>query len=477
MNRRVRLTLGQKQNQTRSACVLSPDHPAASPALQLFSIRPLELQLFHAVENTSLLVPIARLHPTSYPDETPISIHFERGWLETQDWNIPIFSVSPETVGRGTSKFIIRSVRRTIDWTDTIRELGVVYGHKIESYASKNRKVRIDFEIDGSRAQVRPRALASNKEIRHRMAYAPEFAPRWFSTTWEGEYGPVTCRLLVGLTPRHSGETSGVYLYGNGRLFARALRSRAVGYGESGNSILRDHPSCWRLHAYAFFEAEHGADIPWQAPLKDGVSENHPMTPRFREMFKDVVAPYSRFAKVAKASELVPYTVEWAEMTDQERAETLFGKDGTSALPRFKALPGQLRKFSPPTTTETLLYDGAMCGKLLTQLDEYATFARQVLARRDKDGQVSTEEVLRSFNPKLFESPPASRSQAPVPQKIVIRKDRSRKVVLELRHAHFDRLRTMFNVDNDKDAIIAAIRFAFEQLEGRRMRGVRQAGR
>ena len=65
LNRCVRLTLGQQQNQPCSACVLGPNHPASGSALQLFSIRPLELQLFHAVENTSLLVPIARLHSTS----------------------------------------------------------------------------------------------------------------------------------------------------------------------------------------------------------------------------------------------------------------------------------------------------------------------------------------------------------------------------------------------------------------------------
>src|SRR4029079_2411421 len=61
----VRLTLGKEQNHSGSACILSPSLPAPSPTLQLFSIRPLEFQLFHAVENNSLLVPIARLHSTS----------------------------------------------------------------------------------------------------------------------------------------------------------------------------------------------------------------------------------------------------------------------------------------------------------------------------------------------------------------------------------------------------------------------------
>jgi Histidine kinase-, DNA gyrase B-, and HSP90-like ATPase len=341
---------------------------------------------------------------TSYRDEPPISIHFEPGWLDVTEWSVPIFSIASDAIARGTSQIVIRHLHREIEWTDVIREIGVVYGHKIQTYSDRGRKVRIEFEIDGSRTQARPRPLASEKELRHRMTYPPEFAPRWFSAEWTGHYGPVNCRLLVGLTPRHSGETSGVYLYGNGRLFARHLRSRAVGYGESGNSILRDHPSCWRIHAYGFFEADHGADIPWQAPLKDGLSENHPITARFRDMFKQVVAPYSKFAKVAKASEVVPYTLEWAEMSDHDRAEVLFGRDTPDAVARFKSLPGQFRKFAPPSTIETLHFDGAIAAKLLYQLDEYASFARQVLARRDKDGQVTVEEVLRSFNPRLFET-------------------------------------------------------------------------
>src|SRR5262249_26987253 len=152
-------------------------------------------------------------------------------------------------------------------------------------------------------------------------------------------------------TARHSGETSGVYLYGNGRLFTRALRSRAVGYGESGNSILRDHPSCWRIHAYAFLEADDGADIPWQAPLKDGLSENHPITASFLEFFKECVAPYSRFAKVAKASELVPYTSEWSGMATSQKAETVFGKASDSGE-RFAKLPRDFRESAPPDELE-----------------------------------------------------------------------------------------------------------------------------
>src|SRR5260370_31635663 len=103
--------------------------------------------------------------------------------------------------------------------------------------------------------------------------------------------------------------------------------------------MLRDHPTCWRIHAYGFFEADNPADIPWQAPLKDGLSENHVITSRFREMFKEAVAPYARLAKIAKASELVPYTMEWKELGDEERAELLFRGKSAQALGQVRTLP------------------------------------------------------------------------------------------------------------------------------------------
>ena len=204
------------------------------------------------------------------------------------------------------------------------------------------------------------------------------------------------CHLVMGLTAHHSGETSGVYMYGNGRMFTAALRSRAVGYGESGNSLLRDHPSCWRIHAYAFLEADDGADIPWQAPLKDGVSENHPITSKFREMFKEAVAPYARFAKIAKASELVPYTEEWHEMPQTQRAEVLFGKGTVDAVERFKKLPQGVREFKFPEELESLNYQGVACEKALGELDEHAKYVRQVIVKRDTEGERGglQEEVL-----------------------------------------------------------------------------------
>lgn len=397
---------------------------------------------------------------THFPGETPVSVHFQNGWLDSPDWGVPYYAIRATPPARGSTVVRIRHLERALDWAEIMRELAVIYGHKIQAYEDLGRKVRVDFDVDGNSARVKPRPLASLAALQQRLAFPPDFSPRVFIADWATQHGAVRCRIIVGLTARHSGETSGVYLYGNGRMFARALRTRVVGYGESGNSILRDHPSCWRIHAYAFLEAEDGADIPWQAPLKDGVSENHPIAGQFRDLFKEVVAPYSRFAKIAKASELVPYTADWAGMSDAQKAEALFGKQ-TDSIERFKRLPKSIREFTSPSELESLRVDGVTCQKVLSQLEEHAKYVRQVITARDLEGPGLEEYVLKALNPAAFppEGAPGRRG-AVLKVREPSRSSYKSRVSIELRGTQLRKLRVLFDVEDDRRAIHAAVKFA-----------------
>jgi len=402
---------------------------------------------------------------TYYPGEGPVAIHFEQGWLDSSDWRVPVYKLGSDTPRQGSTEFHIKRLERKVDWAEVMRELAVIYGHKIEDIETRKRKVRLDFEVDGNRTTIKPRALASVESLRNKLSFPPDFAPRTFTAEWPGEHGQVKCHLIVGLTARHSGETSGVYLYGNGRLFARALRTRSVGYGESGNAILRDHPSCWRIHAYAFFEADDGSDIPWQAPLKDGLSENHPITGAFRQMFKEVVLPYSRFAKIAKASELVPYTMEWVGMATSQKAEVVFGKHTPDALERFKTLPPTIAKFEPSHELENLTYDGVACDTVLSQLDDHARYVRQVIAKRDAEGPQLQEHVLRALNPHAFAADCKTRAKASDPLRAKFeREPKLTRVVVEIHDNHLKKLREQFDTDDSQKAILAAVRYTLRSL-------------
>lgn len=403
---------------------------------------------------------------TSYPGEDSVAIHFEEGWLDSSDWNVPVYRAGAEAPSPGSTVFRIKHLERKIDWAEVMRELAVIYGHKIKDIESRRRKVKVDFDIDGNRTTIRPRSLASIENLRSKLAFPPDFSPRIFNAEWPGQAGTVKCQLVVGLTARHSGETSGVYMYGNRRLFARALRTKAVGYGESGNAVLRDHPSCWRIHAYAFFQADSGVDIPWQAPLKDGVSENHPITSAFRQMFKEAVLPYSRFAKIAKASELVPYTMEWTEMTPPQKADILFGKHTADALDRFKRIPSAIAQFEPPENLEALTYDGVACDTVLTQLDDHARYARHVIAKRDAEGPHLQEDVLRSLNPHAFSAEPKRKyGLKDIHRSALAKTPKTSRVVIEIRDGQLRKLLEVFGTDDSKEAVLAAIRYTIKNYD------------
>jgi hypothetical protein len=403
---------------------------------------------------------------TWFPSEQPVALHFPPDWMKSKDWSVPVYAVDETAMRRGSTTFTIQGLYRLPDWGEMMRELGLIYGHKIHDLAQAGRRVRMDFDINGSRAQVRPRPLATAEALQQRLAYPPEFEPRLFTADLRGEHSTVHAKIVVGLTARHSGETSGLYLYGNGRLFARAFRARALGYGQSGNSVLRDHPSCWRVHAYIFLEADDGSEIPWQAPLKDGVSENHVVTGKLREILKDILAPYARFAKIAKASELVPYTGEWGDISDSDRANIIFGKDGADSLDRYKDLPKQIREFTPPKEVETLHYDGLSCERMLRNLADHAKYAGSVIRRRDADGYGIQEQVLRALNPKAFGDQTGSKKThqtTPKPLKLA----RTKKLSVVLRESQLSRLRSILSTNDDREAVVGAVEYTIRTLGGK----------
>lgn len=409
---------------------------------------------------------------THFPGEQPVSVHFGSDWLSRPEWSVPVFAVKANPPAVGSTQFMVSDLVREVDWSNTMREIATIYGHKIMGIQQRGRQVSLEFFLNGSAFPIIPRPLASMEALCRRLSFPPDFSPRRFHSEWEGPHGEVKAAVIVGLTARHSTDTSGVYIYGNGRLFARAQRTKTVGYGEGGNSVLRDHPSCWRIHIYAFIEADDGSDIPWQAPLKDGVSENHPITAQLRELIKKAVTPYSRFAKAAKASELVPYTVEWNEMSQHDRARMLFENDEPASLERLRRLPKEFDRFVAPATIEDIDVASPEFEKLLGKLDRHSTYARLVIAKRDAQGHQVQEMAMRALNPMAFSNTPLGPSVEPeaeaIPQSI--RLARTRRVTLELREVHLERLHEVFKIDDDREAIMKAIKFSLERLEKKSIR-------
>ena len=181
-------------------------------------------------------------------------------------------------------------------------------------------------------------------------------------------------------------------------------------------------------------------------------------------MFKHVVAPYSRFAKIAKASELVPYTEEWGQMTDLEKAEILFGKHTEGALDRFRKLPKAIKDFEPPADIERFEAGTLQCERVLSRLEEHGRYLRQLFAARDAGGERVQESLLIALNPSAFNME-ASRAISASRRALKVRNIPTIRVYVELRRSQLRKLRDIFNLQEERELVMAAVAFAIKALK------------
>jgi hypothetical protein len=184
---------------------------------------------------------------------------------------------------------------------------------------------------------------------------------------------------------------------------------------------------------------------------------------KFRELFKQVISGYSKFAKTAKASELVPYTAEWSEMSDSEKAEIIFGKHTAGAADRFRRLPKTIREFAPSNSIDEVESDALVCDKLLAKLDDQVKYARHILAVRDRAGTGLEEDVLKALNPKAFAL--EGRKTALKAIASPLRKPKTTKLWLEVRRSHLRRFRDFFVTKDDRVALASAVALAAKAIK------------
>lgn len=63
---------------------------------------------------------------THFPREQPVLVHFDENWLNSSDWNVPIYDASGESPRSGTTVFRIQRLARKVDWADIMREVSVI---------------------------------------------------------------------------------------------------------------------------------------------------------------------------------------------------------------------------------------------------------------------------------------------------------------------------------------------------------------
>lgn len=262
-------------------------------------------------------------------------------WSDDQDWDVPVFL--PDTdLTAGETRYEIRKLNRRIDQTvvDAVRQdLESLYGDTLVDGVTT-------ITLNGTPLEGKPRL--TSEALQREFAFPPGFEPSEHWKTLErvvpivegGEWREVERRLrmrvIVGLMPRQDQKRAGVYMFGvpeteSGaklapRYFAGPLQDESVGYTTGPRSYLRKgHPTLGRLQILVVFYGDSEV-IPWGLPgssVKRGYNTSNVFAEEIADFLKEVARPYARFTAKAREIDIVPYSVEWNELSEPERKAIL----------------------------------------------------------------------------------------------------------------------------------------------------------
>jgi len=208
-------------------------------------------------------------------------------WLKTETWRLPYRQI-PNIAPSETRVLLSRLRSPLTDQAETtLREhLGATYSRIISAGA---------FEIKLGTDLIAPIEFEN-------WAYPPGAEPKRYSQAIETpDYNPVAMEMTVGLTRESSpgGGEYGVYLYCNGRLVCRGLKSYDVGFtrGLVGNP----HPSISIVRAIVSLRGP-AILMPWNS-TKSGID---PQSKVFQRLNPILVPALKAYASVSRALSAAP---------------------------------------------------------------------------------------------------------------------------------------------------------------------------
>ena len=214
---------------------------------------------------------------TRYGTEKTHQVEFDDIWLESENWELPVYEVYD--IKEGTNVVELHKLRVSI--TDEV--IARVKKHLQATYARflYNKKVKITINQD----ELKPTVFED-------WAYPPNYPPHRYITNLKSEDGgEVSLEILGGLTLESSpaGGEYGVYFYCNDRLVARALKTYEVGFmkGLAG----QPHPNKSLVRVIVSLKGPAKL-MPWNSS-KSGINTNHNIFVAIRDFQVQVLKEYA----------------------------------------------------------------------------------------------------------------------------------------------------------------------------------------
>ena len=383
----------------------------------------------------------------------PFCIDFGDRWLDTKEWdNVRVVSVEGEGLEQGSTYVRVRTLsERTVDFfrgpkaTENIqglvKHLGMVYGDRIIREKEAGRTVTFSLVIQGMRYPIVPRPRMTDDAVAETFSFPPQFEPAWVRHTFQIGQHILEARIMVGIAPKIDGDTGGLWMWGNGRLFLWAWREDPLG---SWNHTFA------KLHVYVELRSENPSDIPWEAPLKRGFDKNGLFAEPLRKAIENAVEPYMKYANNSKRWMTIPFSAEWnngSEYNETKKREVL-------ELAPEAPLPTTVKAFRVPPKVQVFEAQN---------LPDEARFRPDLAreARRALTAMKPAEAVATLMQGTIAKPRPAA---AELPDKGG-RADEEHEVSIGISAAEIDRLKEAFNCKKANTAVLRAVQFALRTKE------------
>ncbi|MXO70288.1 ATP-binding protein [Alteraurantiacibacter buctensis] len=219
---------------------------------------------------------------TRIPKSDTYQVEFDDGWLDDEDWELPLFQVAEAS--EGTTRVELARLRVAID----VEAERLLRSHLSATYAKFLVMPNVVLSLNGE--PIEPRFF-------DQWSYPPDYGPRRYSGNLRTPLGrEVALEVLAGLSNESSPASGeyGVYFYCNDRLVAPAMKSIDVGFAKGLAGL--PHPKISLTKVIVSIKGDAG-EMPWNSS-KSEISTNHHTFLALHKWLVNVVSDYARISRI-----------------------------------------------------------------------------------------------------------------------------------------------------------------------------------
>ena len=295
---------------------------------------------------------------TRCPKRKTYQVEFDEGWLEDDNWDLPVYEV--DEIVEGTTVVDLQKLRVHI--TDEV--IAKLKDHLRTTYAKFLRSKRVVLDVNREKLSQR---------FFENWAYPPGYAPQKYKATLKTEDNRVVrLEAIAGLSRESSPATGeyGVYFYCNDRLVARALKTFEVGFTKGFAGL--PHPKVSLTRVLIFLNGDARC-MPWNSSKSD-ISTKHEVFLAIHDWLVQVVKHYASLSRI--------WMGEWPDKVFKYKAGTIkkvqiddfptVGKSFLPPLPRSRPRYGEIitqknRRIAKQKPWTKGLYEGVIAADFISK--------------------------------------------------------------------------------------------------------------